>query len=78
MDATHFERDEDETANRLPAKCPFCGHDGGFDAQGRESQTTEVTDEDGTITLRKRWSQHRCTECGGIFKMLDGVEEVDE
>lgn len=76
MKAEMFEADESETAERTPAACPFCGFEGAFDGQGRRQESVTVTDRNGEAHFDTMWSQMRCSECNGRFRMLDTAVEA--
>jgi len=67
--------DEDETANRTPCNCPFCGHDGVFDGQGNIPDTMKITRSGVMTEYDTNWAQIRCPNCNGRFRMLDEVQE---
>lgn len=69
---------ENATADRTPANCPFCGYDGSFDGRGCHYERAEFHRPDsGTERYETRWSQLRCSECNGQFRMLDSAEELE-
>lgn len=73
---TRFEPDPSAVSGDTPAACPFCGHDGAFDGQGDWNDTIKLT-RVGVITVHDvTWSQHRCPECNGRFRMLTESVEV--
>lgn len=74
--STKFDPDEDATADRQPAACPFCGHDGVFDGQGDWPDEIETARAGVRKEYDVTWVQHRCPECNGTFQMLTEAEQV--
>jgi len=73
----NLEADPDAVADRPPAACPFCGHDGVFDAQGELPDTITTTRAGVETVFEATWSQMRCPDCNGTFQMLTAAEEAD-
>lgn len=75
--ATQFDPDPEVTAERQPAACPFCGHDGAFDGQG--SWTDEIVRVRAGVetTYEGTYDRHRCPDCNGRFTMLSDAEKTD-
>jgi hypothetical protein len=78
MTDTPFDPDPDVIAERRPTHCPFCGHDGAFDGQGKAYDTVTIKKDGQATVYRKEWYQVRCVECNGQFRMLDQAIELEE
>lgn len=78
QDEGRYLPDEYETADRTPCNCPFCGYDGRFDGQGRYPRTMKVKRDGSMNEYDTEWTQIRCPNCNGRFRMLDYVEAKDD
>jgi hypothetical protein len=74
-DAHEFRARERKTADRKPAACPFCGHDGVFDGQGRRADDLHVKRRGVSSIFDVDWSQFRCPNCNGRFEMMTRVSD---
>jgi hypothetical protein len=66
-----FEPDPEIAADEQPAYCPFCGHDGAFDAQAKDYSVAKLNRLGSNTTWHQEWYHSRCPECGGHFKTLE-------
>ena len=66
--------DEEVTAERQPAACPFCAYDGAVDGQG-EWPDEYIRKSSGVESrFDVTWSQFHCPTCGGTWQMRTEAE----
>lgn len=77
-DRTRWDPDPEAIADRTPAACPFCGHDGVFDGRGSVPDERTIKRAGVTTTYETQWSEFHCPECNGYFQLLDEATKIDQ
>ena len=75
VDPDDFLPDEEVIEERRPTNCPFCGSSGAFDGQGTYPDMVKIRRSGLPYAFDAEWTQHRCPECNGRFRMLTSMDE---
>ena len=70
--------DDDVTADRKPTNCPFCGHDGVFDAGAKTHDTITYLHKGSKDKFTTSWREIHCPNCDGRFRMIEQAWRDDD